>query len=71
MTARAGDGLLMPCPFCGGEAAVEEEVPGGFVARCSDCAAQTAIYEGAERAQAAWDRRIADDCPRSEAEVRR
>ena len=49
---------LKPCPFCGGEANVEEAYMNIFVVACSGCSVITAIYNNAEKAIEAWNRRV-------------
>ena len=51
---------LKPCPFCGGEAAVEPEgiTPCGYWVKCSECGIeQSEPYEFSDDAIAAWNRR--------------
>ena len=47
---------LKPCPFCGGEASIYEEIPGGYIVQCHDCCGQIGIMT-IEHAIAAWNAR--------------
>ena len=48
---------LLPCPFCGGEAATEEEFTSFNVVRCTACGVVTDTYDTIAEAIAAWNRR--------------
>jgi len=53
---------LLPCPFCGGEACMNEHVFTGYSSMfgviCLDCCAETwQFYDTKEEAAAAWNRR--------------
>ena len=47
---------LLPCPFCGAEAMMEEAVIGSII-YCSWCGAKMGGYASAEEAAEAWNRR--------------
>lgn len=49
---------LLPCPFCGGEAATEEEFTSFNVVRCLACGVVTDTYDTIAEAIAAWNRRV-------------
>lgn len=50
--------LLLPCPFCGGEAIYgKSEASGRVRAVCVDCLASTDWLAGTDEADAAWNRR--------------
>ena len=53
---RVDERALKRCPFCGGEAAIYEEIPGGYIVQCHDCCGQIGIMTK-ERAIAAWNTR--------------
>lgn len=53
---------LKPCPFCGGEACMQEHVFHGYTSTygvvCLDCCAETRqFYDTKEEAAEAWNRR--------------
>lgn len=48
--------VLEQCPFCGGNASLYEEIPGGYIVQCHDCCGQIGIM-AKERAIAAWNTR--------------
>lgn len=52
---------LLPCPFCGGEAAIYEEILGGYIVQCHECCGQIGIMTK-ERAIAAWNTRAGRIC---------
>ena len=52
---------LLSCPFCGGEAAIYEEIIGGYIVQCHDCCGQVGIMTK-EHAIAAWNQRHVDTC---------
>jgi len=52
---------LLPCPFCGGEAAIYEEIIGGYIVQCHDCCGQVGIMTR-EHAIAAWNQRHVETC---------
>ena len=52
---------LKPCPFCGGEASIYEEIPGGYIVQCHDCCGQIGIMTR-EHAIAAWNARAGAHC---------
>ena len=52
---------LLPCPFCGGEAATEEEFTSFNVVRCLACGVVTDTYDTIAEAIAAWNCRIEPD----------
>ncbi|MBQ7220698.1 MAG: Lar family restriction alleviation protein [Synergistaceae bacterium] len=62
---------LLPCPFCGGEARVEQEYYEGWHVECTDCETRTreflaedmtaeALKEARKEAVALWNRRAAN-----------
>ena len=52
-------GVLVPCPFCGGEAMVEYDTiePFGYVVFCGDCGVMTTTSEDEQVARLAWNTR--------------
>lgn len=54
---------LLPCPFCGGDDVIARETHDGPVRPveviCRECGAQSDIYDDADKAIAAWNRRAA------------
>lgn len=58
---------LKPCPFCGGEAIMQQHRVQGddrfteFWIFCDDCLGQTRPYFSAKRAIEAWNRRMKDE----------
>lgn len=50
---------LKPCPFCGGEAAIEGIQY--FIVKCTECGAETRGDKPKARAIAQWNRRVGDD----------
>lgn len=60
---------LKPCPFCGGEAFMQQRRVQGddrFTQTwimCLDCLGQTRPYLSAKRAIEAWNRRFEDEVP--------
>ena len=52
---------LKPCPFCGGEASIYEEIPDGYIVQCHDCCGQTGIMTK-EHAITAWNARAEQTC---------
>ena len=54
---------LLPCPFCGGEAGIYEEIPGGYIIQCHECCGQIGIMTK-QRVIAAWNSRAERTCKR-------
>ena len=53
---------LKPCPFCGGEAELEDNLVGfKFTVQCKECFSMTDGYFTSEEAIAAWNRRVSND----------
>lgn len=52
-------GILLPCPFCGGEPMVEYDTraPFEFAVVCGDCGVMPAISEDEQVARLAWNTR--------------
>ena len=52
-------GVLVPCPFCGGEAMVEYDTiePFGYVVFCGDCGVMTTTSEDEQVARCIWNTR--------------
>ena len=52
-------GVLVPCPFCGGEAMVEYDTiePFEYVVFCGDCGVMTTTSEDEQVARLAWNTR--------------
>lgn len=52
-------GVLLKCPFCGGEAMVEYDTiePFGYVVFCGDCGVMTTTSEDEQVARLAWNTR--------------
>lgn len=57
---------LLPCPFCGGSAALwrEDRDENPFNVRCDDCECRTDCYHAPRDAIAAWNRRAAPPADR-------
>ena len=54
---------LKPCPFCGGEAGIDDdiEVVGGAIICCTDCQASSRVEFGfIENLEASWNSRVQD-----------
>lgn len=52
---------LLPCPFCGGEAVVDKEIPfltPTFRVKCSVCGIGTDIHSFKQPSIDAWNRRV-------------
>lgn len=52
---------LLPCPFCGGEAGIYEEIPGGYIIQCHECCGQIGIMTK-QRVVEAWNTRHERTC---------
>ena len=57
-------GVLLPCPFCGGEVYENQWVDYKYdsirvVMQCNRCSVQTPIYVSVRRARLAWNTRAA------------
>lgn len=57
---------LLPCPFCGGKAAIAQPIDGAYCAECSDCMASSALRyscgdEPVPLVAEAWNSRHAAD----------
>lgn len=52
-------GVLLPCPFCGGEAMAEYDTiePFEYVVFCGDCGVMTGTSEDEQVARLAWNTR--------------
>ena len=50
-------GVLIPCPMCGGEGALEEFPTGAFWVICTGCGLQTEAFETEAEARLAWNTR--------------
>lgn len=51
-------GVLLPCPFCGGEGVLDSEFPAGyFWVLCTGCGMQTEAFETEPKARLAWNTR--------------
>ena len=52
-------GVLLPCPWCGGEAMVEYDTiePFEYVVFCGDCGVMTTTSEDEQVARLAWNTR--------------
>lgn len=51
------DDKLKPCPFCGGEAEVEEDYINSFIAVCGKCFATARRMYSPSAAAKKWNRR--------------
>ena len=52
---------LKPCPFCGGEARLFEEIPGGYIIQCQSCCGQIGIMPKKDAIEA-WNARYERTC---------
>ena len=52
-------GVMLPCPFCGGEAMAEDDTiePFEYVVFCGDCGVMTTTSEDEQVARLAWNTR--------------
>ena len=51
-------GVLVPCPMCKGDGALDSEFPmGAFWVLCTGCGLQTEAFETEEEARLAWNTR--------------
>lgn len=51
-------GVLIPCPMCKGEGALDSEFPmGAFWVLCTGCGLQTEAFETEAEARLAWNTR--------------
>ena len=51
-------GVLLPCPMCKGEGALDSEFPmGAFWVLCTGCGLQTEAFETEAEARLAWNTR--------------
>lgn len=53
---------LKPCPFCGGEAEIEQcylygKIK-GYMATCKKCGCQLKMYTSKQNAENCWNRRV-------------
>jgi len=58
MTHPESQAELLPCPFCGGDAEIDQDM-GGFAAYCVSCDCAMDVYGPLESTIAAWNRRAA------------
>lgn len=52
---------LKRCPFCGGEGSKMTFDGKGFLVICTECAAETSVYDTGYDAIVAWNKRIGEE----------